>query len=83
MIIRTVPLFVAVAGGLVTVGSTVGSSVPVAVGRLAVGESSVGVWVSVGKTVSVGNEVGVGNVGNGAKVTVPKLNNAVGVAPIT
>ena len=39
-----------------------------------------GVWVSVGRAVSVGKVVDVGKVGNGTKVTVPKLNRAVGVA---
>jgi hypothetical protein len=79
--IKTVPLFVAVAGGTVTVGSRVGNDVSDAIGIIGVGETCVGVWVWVGRAVSVGRAVEVGKVGNGAKVTVPKLNSAVGVGP--
>ena len=36
----------------------------------------------MGAGVSVGSAVEVGNVGNGGKVTVPKLNKAVGVTSV-
>ena len=47
-----------------------------------VGEIRVEVGVSVGACVLVATVVAAGNVGNGVKVTDPKLNKAVGVASI-
>jgi len=72
--ITTDPLLAAVAGGLVTVGSAV---------SVAAGMVCVGVSVAVGRLVSVGNALGIGNVGKGVKVPEPKLNKAVGVAPVS
>jgi len=71
--IFTEPLLVAVVGGTVTVGIGV---------TVVVGLIGVDVSVPVGGGVSVGNAVETGKVGNGANVTVPKLNKAVGVATV-
>jgi len=73
--IRTEPARFAVAVADKTV--TVGTAVPVAAVKV-----GVYIWVAVGEGGSVGNALGTGKVGNGAKVTVPKLNNAVGVATV-
>jgi hypothetical protein len=72
--ITTDPLLAAVAGGLVTVGSAV---------SVAAGMVCVGVTVAVGRLVSVGKALGIGNVGKGVNVPEPKLNKAVGVAPVS
>src|SRR5678815_3489638 len=76
-VMRTEP-----AGCVVAVGSaivTVGSGVPVAVGKVCV---EVSVAVIVGRFVRVGKALGAGKVGNGVNVPEPKLNKAVGVNPI-
>jgi hypothetical protein len=73
--ITTDPLLAMVAGGgFVTVGRAV---------SVAAGTVGVGVSVAVGGLVSVGNALGIGNVGKGVNVPEPKLNKAVGVAPVS
>jgi hypothetical protein len=74
VVITTEPLLDTVGGRLVTVGR--GVTVPV-------GMVWVEVCVSVDGLVTVGNALGTKTVGNGVNVTEPKLNKAVGVAPMT
>lgn len=63
-----------VAGRLVAVGSGV---------TVSVGSMAVEVAVVVGAAVTVGSAVELGNVGNGVKVSRPKLYKGVGVAVIS
>lgn len=75
------PLFVGVAGGFVLLGKGVIDTVgAIGLGAIGLGALGVSVSVPVGTAVKVGNAVGGGSVGNGVKVTEPKLNKEVGVA---